>query len=637
IMGAELGYLDSTASLDSSRIWVHYWRIFRGWAGRLLLNPDGQTSPYDVRATGIMQDYYGELLLELLVRDWDAQSFWFDWRKDINVSARELHSKINGWFGTDTPVHIVAHSMGGVVSQAFIKDYGARWKTMWDKKSDEKGKRGGRLVMLGTPTYGSFIIPQIITGLEPMVRKLELFDGTHDLRGILDIVNTFPGSYQMLPSPFITRDGDVNWSERMRRLYRSELYGDLRVPQRHLDAALKFQEKLQYVEDAERMIYIAGYNRNTLSDIWEPSQVRSVNAYDVTKLGDGRVTHELGIPRTKDGKQIENVFYINESHAELPRNSIIIAVMDELLEKGTTESDLLKRRVPDNLRATKSRGKRSREDERRKALKRFAAKQEKEVARFFSRSVKPLRWSRGGEPQTTVSYQERKVREGLLGTPFSQDDWRQDYRRLVMGESNRTTDESVAIDIRLVWGGIEDIGEGKEEFPVDAISVGHYAGAGKPLLAEQKLDEAISSKLMSERSRSTKKITDMDKLLSLYSERNIIRGTLGQPFFIPDPRANNGRLVVLAGMGEAGRFGVPELTLMARDLCWSLGRLGKKHLATVLIGAGQGNLSVDQAVTAWLRGISYALTSSQHDEDWRLERVTFVEIDPTKIESMQEA
>jgi hypothetical protein len=39
---------------------------------------------------------------------------------------------------------------------------------MWDQQSN--GARGGRLVMLGTPTYGSFIIPQVITGLEPMVR-----------------------------------------------------------------------------------------------------------------------------------------------------------------------------------------------------------------------------------------------------------------------------------------------------------------------------------------------------------------------------------------------------------------------------------------------------------------------------------
>ena len=641
IMGAELSNFDSPSSPASSKVWVHYWRIFRGWAERLLLNADGQTSPYDVRATGIMQDYYGELVLELLVRNWDAQSFWFDWRKDIDASARELHTKINGWFGTDTPAHIVAHSMGGVVSQAFIKNHAARWKTMWDDKSDSKGQRGGRLVMLGTPTYGSFIIPQVITGLEQMVRRLAFLDRSHDLRGILDIVNTFPGSYQMLPSPFIKRDGDLQWSERMRRLYRSDLYGDLVVPQQHLDSALKFQQKLQYVDDPERMIYVAGYNQKTLSDLRDPSQVASANAYEVTKLGDGRVTHELGIPRTQDNKQIENVFYIDEGHAELPRNSDVIAAMDELLEKGTTKSSLLKRSIPAGVRGAKSRSAAARAVERES----YVIEQEAEFERFRL-MVAPLRWSRGGEPELTVSQEERKVREGLLGSPVLEREQAQDDGRLRMSAVRKGTDGAVGIEIRLVWGGIESIGEERRarasrrrhaEPLVDAISVGHYAGAGKPLMAEQKLDEAISRALMGRKYGPKDEIPDVEKLLDLYSDRNIVRGSLGQPFFIPDPRSNNGRLIVLAGMGEAGRFGAPELTVLARELCWSLGRLGKKHLATVLIGAGQGNLPRDQAVTAWLRGISQAVTSSRHDEDWRLKRVTFVEIDPTKVESIEDA
>lgn len=634
IMGAELSNFESVAATDSSKIWVHYWRIFRGWFERLVLNSDGQTSPYNVRATGIMQDYYGELLLQLLIRNWDAQHFWFDWRKDINTSAQELNAKINSWFGTDTPVHIVAHSMGGVVSQAFIKNYPQRWKSMWDQQSN--GARGGRLVMLGTPTYGAFIIPQVITGLEPMVRKLAFVDASHDLRGIMDIANTFPGSYQMLPSPFIKRDEDPDWSERMKRLYRSDLYGDLRVPQHHLSNALSFQEKLQYVDHPERMIYVAGYNRKTISDLRDPSEVRSADAYDVTQLGDGRVTHELGIPRAKDNSQIENVFYLEETHAELPRNTTIVSVMDELLEKGTTKNAKLKTTVPTALRAAKTPAVSAAERAE------HVAEQEDEVDRF-RRMIAPLRWSRGGEPAVTISKEERKVREGLLGSPVSESEWAQGST--TMNENGESDNKAVEIEIRLVWAGIEDVGEERgsrlkrySEPPIDAISVGHYSGVGKPLMAEQKLDDAISRELMKKKyPRGTETIPEVDKLLALYSDRNIVRGTLAQPFFIPDPRSRNGRLIVLAGMGEAGRFGTPELTVMARELCWSLGRLGKKHLATVLIGAGQGNLKIEPAVTAWLRGIGYALTGSEHDKDWRIQRVTFVEIDPTRIELLQEA
>ena len=90
-------------------------------------------------------------------------------------------------------------------------------------------------------------------------------------------------------------------------------------------------------------------------------------------------------------------------------------------------------------------------------------------------------------------------------------------------------------------------------------------------------------------------------------------------------------------MGYPGRFGAPELTLAARELCWSLGRMGKRHLVTVLIGAGNGNIPVGDAVNAWIRGIKHALTGSGEDETRRLLRVTFVERDPRRLPEIDEA
>ena len=84
-------------------------------------------------------------------------------------------------------------------------------------------------------------------------------------------------------------------------------------------------------------------------------------------------------------------------------------------------------------------------------------------------------------------------------------------------------------------------------------------------------------------------------------------------------------------MNEPGRFGVPELTVLARELCWALGRLNKVHLATVLIGSGEGNLGVRDAVSAWLSGIRRAVAGSEFDAGRRLRRVTFVEYDPRKV------
>jgi hypothetical protein len=61
------------------------------------------------------------------------------------------------------------------------------------------------------------------------------------------------------------------------------------------------------------------------------------------------------------------------------------------------------------------------------------------------------------------------------------------------------------------------------------------------------------------------------------------------------------------------------------------GPLNKRHLATVLIGTGNGNLSVREAVTAWLNGVRRALTGSMYDTGRRLLRITFVESDPRRV------
>src|SRR5271167_2220821 len=67
------------------------------------------------------------------------------------------------------------------------------------------------------------------------------------------------------------------------------------------------------------------------------------------------------------------------------------------------------------------------------------------------------------------------------------------------------------------------------------------------------------------------------------------------------------KVLELLSMRPVGRFAEPELTVLARELFWSLARLGKKHLATVLIGSGAGGVEIESAVQSWLRGASLAI------------------------------
>jgi hypothetical protein len=647
IMGGEL-----TAYRGGGRgdhIWARIVRLALGRIGVLRLDSSGRRehhAAYEVRATGIMKRFYGELALSL-ARSWRVETFWFDWRKDLHLAAAELEASLNRWFGRDEPIHIVAHSMGGLVARTMIRNYPDRWASMWDSAGG--GRRGGRLIMLGTPNQGSFAVPQILTGLEGMVRKLAMLDLQHRPSALQGIVNSFPGSYQMMPSPLAYGAGAAR--DAVEALYRAETYPGLPVSQLHLDAAIRFHAQLHDLHqrmadrrvdgrrelgELRRMLYVAGYDQPTLAAV-EPARVADRRAYEVTLDGDGRVPHELGLLADVP------TWYIAEDHGALSTNARIMDALPDLLSTGDTD------RLPTRMPRTRARlnpeearlrmEEREREEEvllelylrqTRRALgvQRTRARGEAQAEEPFPRpqEVAPV-------PAVYVSPGERMAEEmvlrGFLTAPDSPT-----ARR----ERETPVFEAPRLEVRVLCAGIE----GTEwladaEHPVGAIAVGHYQGV-PPAFAELALDRAISPALAADGVDPA----DAPLVLSQLAERGTIRGDLAQPFILPDPRRIDGpvdptRVLVIAGMGAPGRFGVPELTVLARELGWAMGRIGKRNLATVLIGAGVQNLSVEEAVSAWLRGLKYALTGAQERSPDHLRRLTLVEHDPQRVLEIDDA
>jgi hypothetical protein len=195
IMGGELTYFETEAQSD--HIWLKFFRLVLGPFERLKMH-DGGVSIAPIQAIGILKRDYGGLILSLM-QSWNTNAFWYDcafwydWRLDIDSAAGQLAQRLHAWFGDREPVHLVAHSMGGLVARAFIKKYPERWKSMWD--SQDNGRRGGRLVMLGTLNHSSFTIPQRLLGLNETLDKLALLDLRHNVQDLLNIVKAFVGSY----------------------------------------------------------------------------------------------------------------------------------------------------------------------------------------------------------------------------------------------------------------------------------------------------------------------------------------------------------------------------------------------------------------------------------------------------------
>ena len=202
IMGALLDSVDAQG--DADRVWVNFLRIIAGRIADLKLTLAGQPANPAVRIQlAGLHNTYLPMLLELDA-DWHVLPFPFDWRIDLDKSAERLAAQISTW-GHGEPVHLVAHSMGGLLSRRFIQ----RFPDIWTGMMDTDGlQRGGRLIMLGTPNKGAYAVPLILSGKERIVKWIAGADSKHSLNQLLQITNTFPGSYQMLPSPNVNLDDD---------------------------------------------------------------------------------------------------------------------------------------------------------------------------------------------------------------------------------------------------------------------------------------------------------------------------------------------------------------------------------------------------------------------------------------------
>jgi pimeloyl-ACP methyl ester carboxylesterase len=623
------GILGSQLNLGTEEVWFGFWNIVRGEFGQLDVDGSG-TSIHPVDAPAALRRYYGEIE-QYLLREWDVLVVPFDWRLDIRTSADVLAERVRARFGSTDDVHLVAHSMGGLVARSLAHRKPEIWASM------------GRLIMLGTPNFGSLAIPQLYTGLYRLMRIVAALDLEHSLPELLQLAKMFVGTYQMLPRP----DKLTNTTN-PEKLFDPSIYGTLHPPRVRFDDARLFQAELDAVLDAKRLTYIAGSNQPTPDGVADWSQLGDWEGYNMTALGDGTVPHSLGV--------ISNVltYYVEEEHSRLPANMFVLEAVNSILENGSaagiaeippvtrgTEADLRKRKRQEDESAVV----RADELKQRVMAMRGAyenstiAPEEHEIAdlAFTGRTDAVAVAASAGtsSPRTHSS----KV------TPLP-------ARRKPPAKQKKATREPLPVlRVRVCCGRIEDVGAFKAKgthvadlCPVDAIAVGHYIGV-QPINAEMALDTAISASLgnlmkataapAGNRASSPESEDAPDNgVITQFTQRGIVRGELGRPFFLPDPRDPN-RLIVIAGMGSVGTFGPSELTVLARELFWSLARLGKKHLATILIGSGAGNLEIPQTVRAWLRGAALAIVD--RPDQSHIEEISFIEIDTKKAKQISTA
>jgi len=395
---------------------------------------------------------------------------------------------------------------------------------------------------------------------------------------LLSITNSFLGSYQLLPAPS-TLPPELN------DLYLADTWSEhAHVSQAHLNRAHRFFADLETSAtiDPSRMIYVAGCRQPTLESMTIDG--RGDFEYKLSRDGDGRVPHSLGILAGVP------TYYVDEVHGDLARNEKILTTLDELLESGSTQG-LETTPLRDSERATPSMR------EYRSATDLVLMDQLAQVADAAQQ--------RGGAAE--LSSKDLELCEDALIRAA-----------LGSGRSSRPAKPAVQIErpaigrrmnlrVKIQMADICDV-----EAPV--ICVGHYRG----LMPVRGLG-AVDARL--------------DGWISLAVRQGMIGGTLGETFYVPGAGRIGAGGVVVAGMGEFGTFNEDRLRILMTNVAMGAGALGIETLATLLVGAGEGNLGLDKVLRGLLNGIGIGLSNllDETGKDPSLQEVTIVERDAARF------
>jgi len=297
IMGSQLGFVRG-GRRPNDILWLDPIDFNFGRLTELRLPGNAQ-----LIALGAMSYSYLKLTLSLRKAGFDAVLLDYDWRQDVASNGKALAERIAA-DGRDD-VALVGHSMGGLVARAAL--------------THPVGAQVSRLVMLGTPNYGSLAAVQALRGTYSVVRKLGMLDLRHDAEYLAhEVFSSFPGLHELLPSSPRASAQDLfaagTWPVDGPAPNPALLRAAAGLPQRLAPADRRFA-------------CVIGCNRITATRV----ALRDGDfEYEYTFRGDGTVPMELA--------QLEGAYhrYVDCDHSDLPLSDRVIAGTIDLLNSGAT-------------------------------------------------------------------------------------------------------------------------------------------------------------------------------------------------------------------------------------------------------------------------------------------------------------
>ncbi|MEZ5784986.1 MAG: CHAT domain-containing protein [Xanthobacteraceae bacterium] len=295
IMGSKLGY--PGALLFDDVIWADPVDIAAGRLTELRLD----RARSRIRALGVMLFAYLKLKLKLKIAGYDPEFFPYDWRQGTVGLGEVLAAQIAA--DGSKKVHLVAHSMGGLVARALLL---------------RKPRNLGRIITLGTPNYGSFSPIQAFRGSHSVVNKVAFLDVHHSSTDLADIFGGFPGLLEMIPA---VEKYPVDFFD-----LKTWPAGGTHPSKTMLANARKAQQQLPIEYD--ELYQIVGIDQETIVDARVDGDEF---VYSTSLAGDGTVPLQCALlPNAK------RTYYVNESHGSLANNGDVARAVDAILAAGET-------------------------------------------------------------------------------------------------------------------------------------------------------------------------------------------------------------------------------------------------------------------------------------------------------------
>ncbi len=301
-------------------LWLNPALMLKGQSRFLELNQDGtaDASPNILAvATGAEKLCYLKPALALN-RECLLFEFPYDWRRPIQFNADRLGEALERWADDDPRMQftLVGHSMGGLVSRAFVA-----------RHTEQAKRRVKRVIMQGTPHFGAAgAIADLLEGN----RMMALASALNENNSIRRFVLNMPSVYQLLPAPPdlfpSSRPYPANFDVYDARQWRLE-----GVRQDYLDAGQRFHELLADHDHPVETVQIAGCHIETKVDVSLGLDALERASLQIGTRSEGPDSGDATVPLYSAVLPGAQMYYIQEVHRYLPRNDQVIEATIDLI------------------------------------------------------------------------------------------------------------------------------------------------------------------------------------------------------------------------------------------------------------------------------------------------------------------